>query len=456
MAKTLCAIAIGWVAGSLSLQAASPADGAYLRIAGSQIELITDLPGSQSLEELPVVFEQALPLWADYFDLPIERLLAWRMKGFVVRSEERFRRSGDWPADLPPFLHGFQRGDMLWVREQPSDYYLRHLWLHEGTHGVMGQFLGTTGPPWLAEGLAELLATHQWRDGRLQLGVMPVDKEEVPYWGRIKLIREDVVANRPFTVDDVVALRGDAFQEVRGYAWSWALVSLLDQHPRWSPIFRKHLRELRPGPPGIHELWTRRLLDALRAEELASDEASSQLDPPLTLEETWQLMIDQLDYGYEIADESVVTAASVRQLQDRGTASVDSQLGWQSSGWLVKKGERYRLTATGRYRVKQSDRPWMSEAGGITIAYNRGLPLGILLVAVRSRPGSGVHSSLVHPTPIGLEAEWSPDEDGVVYFRINETAGARRDNSGQLEIVLQRMRESGERGATRAKRSKPD
>ncbi len=448
LAGVVRGLAIGWLV-AISVASAAPADDGFLRVPGPQIELITDLPETESLKQLPLVFDRAVPLWGDYFGIPLERLQAWRMRGFVVRSEDRFRQAGYWPADLPPFLHGFQRGDALWVREQPSDYYLRHLWLHEGTHGVMLQFLGTTGPPWLAEGLAEYLATHLWQNDQLKLAVMPASKQDVPYWGRIKLLREEASAQRVLSIDEVVSLDGEAFQEVRGYAWSWALVALLDQHPDWRPIFHRRLKTLRPGRPGWQALWTRQLLDELRAVA-----RSSGADSPVTLEESWRLLIDQLDYGYDIADESVVTKPARIPGESQDTVVVDSRLGWQSSGWHVKKGERYRLSATGRYRVKRGERPWMSEAGGVTIVYNQGLPLGMLLATVRGTLGEDP-TSLARATPVGLEAEWTPDHDGVVYLRINERAGSRRDNEGQLRVTLSRP-ETLETGTPTANGRKPD
>ena len=88
---------------------------------------------------------------------------AWRMTGFLMKDKARFAERGLLPGDLPPFAHGYSRGRNLWLYEQPSDYYRRHLLLHEGTHGFMNTILGGCGPPWYMEGMAELLGTHRWR-----------------------------------------------------------------------------------------------------------------------------------------------------------------------------------------------------------------------------------------------------------------------------------------------------
>ena len=52
-------------------------------------------------------------------------------------------------------------GREFWLFDQPTDYYVRHLLLHEGTHVFMVSFLGGCGPGWYMEGTAELLGTHR-------------------------------------------------------------------------------------------------------------------------------------------------------------------------------------------------------------------------------------------------------------------------------------------------------
>ena len=55
----------------------------------------------------------------------------------------------------------FRCGAELWLRDQPTPYYRRHLLLHEGTHVFMASFLGGCGPGWYMEGIAELFGTHR-------------------------------------------------------------------------------------------------------------------------------------------------------------------------------------------------------------------------------------------------------------------------------------------------------
>ena len=124
------------------------------KIDGEYLTLYTDLPDAFEIDDIPNVFDKAVPLWRDYFEVPPEKVEGWKLVGYLIQSKEKFKKAGLLPADLPSFLHGYQRGREMWVYEQPSDYYRRHLVLHEGVHGFMNYALGGSGPPWYQEGLS--------------------------------------------------------------------------------------------------------------------------------------------------------------------------------------------------------------------------------------------------------------------------------------------------------------
>lgn len=407
-----------------------PTPAGFHQARSERVTLLTDLPSDPELDQLPEWFEQAIPQWCEYFAVASERADSWRLRGFVVRSEDRFRQEGLWPDDLPDFLHGYQRGPQFWTREQPSAYYQRHLWLHEGTHAFMNQFLGTVGPAWLAEGLADYLATHRIRDDQLELAVFPHDKDQFPYWGRIRLLREAVAAGRPLTVDQVAALPPEAFQEVRGYAWSWALVTLLDQHPQTQDVFRRRVRALAERRSPKDSRWTRGLLAELRT-----------VAP--TLDDAWFIFLDQMDYGYVIAEDVVreqpvepgKTRVEPAPLGSSSAVELSARQGWQATGWRVTKGQQYQLRASGRYRLQEGDPPWESEAGGVTIEYHRGRPRGELLASVRPLDASR-RSLPWKSVPIGLGTEWTANLDGMLYLRVNERADRLSDNEGSLRVEI--------------------
>ena len=172
-------------------------------LTGQHVRLFTDLPSSPAVDELPAVFDAAIPLWAKYFDLD-ESSIHGKFLGFLISDREKFAALGLLPEENRDFVNGYARNYEFWLVEQPSDYYRRHLLLHEGTHAFMQTQLGGAGPGWYMEGMAELLGTHRWQDGKLTVGVMPASKEATPMWGRIKIIRDAVKAGK------AVADRGGA------------------------------------------------------------------------------------------------------------------------------------------------------------------------------------------------------------------------------------------------------
>jgi hypothetical protein len=214
--------------------------------------------------------------------------------------------------DLPPFKNGYSRNDEFWLYEQPSDYYRRHLVLHEGVHGFMNTVLGACGPPWYMEGVAEYLATHRWQVGRLTLGFFPGNREEVPVWGRIRLIQDAVAERRAKTLPDVIRFDGRAHLAVEAYAWSWAAVVFFERHPRYHDRFAE-----------LTGLVLENRFNQLFYERFAAEWP--------TICEEWQLFIADLQYGHDIPRSAIDFVAG--QPLDAAGASVDvaADRGWQSS-----------------------------------------------------------------------------------------------------------------------------
>ena len=214
------------------------------KISGRHLTLYTDLPASPEVDRLPAVFDAAVPQWGEYFGIASGRLSDWRMLGFLVADRERFAQLGLLPVENRDFVNGYSRGYELWLDEQPSDYYRRHLLLHEGTHGFMMTHLGGCGSGWYMEGMAELMATHTWSrlpDGtdRLLLRQMPINRQEVPMWGRIKLVRDAYRLRETPSLAAVLQIDNRRKLAAAEYAWCWTLASMLDADPRFQKPFRQ-------------------------------------------------------------------------------------------------------------------------------------------------------------------------------------------------------------------------
>jgi hypothetical protein len=411
----------------------------FRKLEGRHITLITDVPSDSAVDELPQAFDAAFPQWCKYFSIDPKQHADWHVTGYLMQSKERFQQAGYWRKDLPPFLNGYCSGKEVWLYNQTSPYYRRHLLLHEGVHSFMYTLIGTDGPPWYMEGMAELLATHRWQDGQLTVNYFPREAAEVPGLGRIKLVQDDVAAGKGLSVGQVLAYDARAHLQVQPYAWSWALAAFLDGHPRYRDRFRQAAEFIRKGnfAKQFRQLFV--------------------TDWPQLVDE-WQVFTANLDHGYDLERMAIDFRPGEALADDGAQASVAADRGWQSSGIRLEAGKKYQLRASGRYQIGDKPRPWWCEPGGVTIRYNHGRPLGMLLAAiVPDDPPDGATVeplSLPQPAGVGLAAVLAPEQSGTLYFRINEPAGELADNSGELTVEIRRA-EQGEGSNGDKPRAKP-
>ena len=380
------------------------------KIVSRHLRLYTDLPSSNAVDELPAVFDAAVNQWADYFGIPQQRVSRWKMQGFLMKDKAKFAALRLLPETKTDFENGYAQGYELWLNEQPSDYYRRHLLLHEGTHGFMHTQLGHVGPGWYAEGTAELLGTHRWKDGKLKLNTMPASREEVPMWGRIKLIRDASRAGEALGLSAVLGLSSQRVLSTDQYAWCWGLCRFLDSHPQWQSKFRQLPKHVRDPKFNQHFL------------EAFSNSAVSQ---------EWVAFVAALDYGYA-ASQMAIVHSNPDKKPENGSVEIATDRGWQATGWQLKAGKQYEVTASGRFQIAQDSQPWPCEPGGVTLRYHEGQPLGILLGAI----SSAQDNSFANPVAIGLQQTLKPDHDGELYLRVNDSPAKLSDNKGSLQVTI--------------------
>lgn len=419
LASLALACAAAQAAGPREIDARRLAAAGLRVLEGRHVRILTDLPSSPGVDELPAVFDAAVPQWAAYFHLPLASLGEARWLGFIVQDRAKFAALDLLPAERPEFLSGFATDWEFWLAEQPSDYYRRHLVLHEGTHAFMQSQLGGAGPPWYMEGMAELLGTHEWRDGRLRLGVMPTSRDAAPMWGRTKLIRDAFAANRAWPLERVLALDNGRSMPTDEYAWAWALATLLDGTPQ----YRERFRSLRTSAadPRFDERFR-----AMFAGDWADVVAS------------WQAFVAEVDYGYDAPRMAIQHAetAPVESASRRTRIAVDR--GWQSAGWLLRGGRTYRVSASGRYEIVRGDEAWPCEPGGVTIEYFNGRPTGALLGALRYVEGpSAGPGTFARPMRIGLGTTITPERDAVLYVRVNDAPATVAANRGEITLHIE-------------------
>ncbi|HTQ38551.1 MAG TPA: hypothetical protein VMJ32_05960 [Pirellulales bacterium] len=388
------------------------------KLESRRLVLYTDLPTVPEVDELPQVFDQAFELWCKYFGLDAARYPDWKMRASIIDNPQRFIDAGLMPADLPKFLNGYTRGHECWLYNQTSPYYRRHLLLHEGVHGFMFSLVGSNAPPWYIEGMAELLGTHHWEQGKLQLPYFPQHAAEVPKLGRIEIVQKDFEQHRAMRLADVMAYDRLAHLHVEPYGWSWAACAFLDGHPKYRDKFWQM-----QGRLSVHNHFN-------------ADLVAAYGDDYPHLEEEWEVFVANLDYSYDFGRMAIdFTPGEPLGSQNR-RVEVQADRGWQNSGVLLEAGKTYKLTASGRFQVASDPKPWISEPNGVSVRYIHGRPLGLMLGAVHPEHTDHAVSSLVNPIVVGLAATITPYETGTLYLRVNDSAGELSDNAGQAEVNI--------------------
>ena len=391
------------------------------KLEGRHLVLTTDLPSGPEIDSLPALFDQAVPQWAAYFGIDPAATTVWRVRGVLIGDREKFASLGMLPAEVT-LVHGYAKGSEIWLFDQPTDYYRRHLLLHEGTHAFMAKFLGGGGPGWYSEGMAELLATHSLdaKTGKLTLNVMPQDRGDVPMLGRIKLVRDAAADGHLLALPEVMKFDNKKQLDSDAYAWCWAAAKFLDSSPRYRARFRELANHVQD--PEFNALIKRRY--AADWDDLLAE---------------WQAFVATLEHGYDFQRMAIQFERGTPLAGQPREVKIAADRGWQSSGVWLEAGKTYRVAVRGRFQVasERSDgleHSWPSEAGGVTIEYHGGRPLGILLGAIV--PERGEDSTFAKPQAIGLGCEMTPDVSGTLYLRVNDSAAKLGDNRGALTIRI--------------------
>ena len=397
---------------------------AGLRVLRSdRLVLYTDLPQSANVDAMPAVFDQAFPQWAEFFDVDVRQFTSWRVVGMLMRERRSFEAVGLYPPELPEFKNAFTRYDHFWAYEQSSDYYLRHLMLHEGAHAFMQTLKPHFERPWAQEGLAELLGTHRWENNKLTLNWFPDQPLSVSGLGRIELIQKAYQQNQALAIQDVLQFNNRAHLQVEPYAWCWALCAFLQGEAATKQAF----------------------LEWAHGNNLASQAALERLllkQESNEISDAWQVFIADLDHGFDFS-RNQLDFSSGETLEQSRQLKVEAGKGWQNSGVRLKKGSTYQFQAQGRFQVAADPQPWISEPAGVTLEYYRGRPLGelhgIVRLAENERKGKTGWSA---PFLIGAGTEFHATESGVLYLKINDSAGKLADNSGNIEVTIEPNRET--------------
>ena len=107
----------------------------------------------------------------------------------------------------------------------------------------------------------------------------------------------------------------------------------------------------------------------------------------------------------------------------------NSSNGWTNSGWVVKKGQRIRITGSGEINLGKNQR---SSPGG---SYDledeakllKAVPTGALIAVIGDDNNDFIY--------IGASREFIAERDGALFLGVNE--GNLNDNSGSFEVKVE-------------------
>lgn len=391
---------------------------------GRWIKIVTDLPSSPATDSLPQSVDAAVPQWIRFWKQPANCVDGWQLTLYLIEDLPRFRQAGLIPRNLPDFPHGFQSGKEAWAIVQPSDYFTRHLVLHESFHGFAEHVFGGTGPSWFAEGTAEMMATHTGSAGTIRVPIIPASREAAPYWGRFKIINQRRDEHVVPAIETILGQRNALYAEVEPYVWSWSAAVLMTMYPE----YRSALTAA-----------SKRVVD--RSSNFALAFRGDLESEWPALRTRWQLLMEDFDYGYDIARNradwkmpDLDWTGSIRSMK------IAANRGWHSAGVKIPAGAEIQVKATGRYSLGNQPRPWICEPPGVTVRYHRGHPLGMVLAALV--PIADGENGVVRPLQVervGSRASIVAKQDSWLYFRIGDDPSELADNQGEATVQFVRQ-----------------
>ncbi|MEI6240223.1 MAG: hypothetical protein WCR51_07530 [Planctomycetia bacterium] len=424
------ALALTLIVGSAAAE--SPADLA--RRAGLQVfesrhlTLVTDRPprADDGVQDLPGVFDEAFVTWCRHYGLDPGPHASWRVVGCLMVDRERFRVAGLLPVDgvVPDFENGFCVGDRFWLMDQSNRDYRRHLLLHEGVHAFTLTLRDADAPPWYTEGIAEYLATHRLEHGgdatsRFTMTPIPRRRADVEQLGRIEHLRHLHDAGQAPSLADVFATPPQAHRVLGAYAASWAAVTLLAGHPAYRDAFTATERQ------PLDRDFTARL------------QASPGWDATAATRD-FDAFVADLDYGYDF-ERMTIDWSPGQPLAAAEKVAIAADRGWQNTGWSLTTGQRCSFTASGRVTVGQVSACRLeSPPDGITLRWDRGRPVGRLLVAQWVEPDDGGRPSF-RILAEGSSGTFTAATAGPLYLKLNESPGDLADNAGEYTLSLKPM-----------------
>lgn len=264
---------------------------------------------------------------------------------------------------------------------------------HECTHGFCHLAFGSTGPTWLAEGLAEM--GQYWKVDKLAVDANP---RVIAYLQASEPKRKLLEIAIPGRVDPGTW---------KDYAWRWALCHLLANNPNYADRFKP-------------------LAMALMKQQEAASFQTVYGPTARQIAFEYELFLDSLDNGYRADlcawqwNQKFAPLSGKRRTQ----VEISAAGGWQASGVLLEKGVSYDLAAVGDWKIAKDGGQY--DADGDQAGRGR-------LVAVVFND-----FQLSDPIQIGKLKSFSSPTGGQLFLRCQDDWNKLSDNSGKLIVHIRR------------------
>lgn len=262
---------------------------------------------------------------------------------------------------------------------------------HESTHAFCTLTFGSTGPTWLAEGVAEM--GQYWRADETAVNISP---------GVLQYLQNTTPKR---SLGEIAIPGRTAAGGWQDYAWRWALCHLLANNPNYSDQFKPLAMALMSGQKGA---------------------SFAAVYGPVEREISFEYdqFLAALDNGYDARlcawqwDKRFTPLRGARPSRSK----VLARYGWQASGVTVAAGTEYDLTAPGEWKL--------TPKGDVLTADGDRQERGKLLGVVMNE------FELSEPFELGQEVRFTPPESGGLYLRCNDNWNALADNSGELSVSI--------------------
>ena len=333
----------------------------------------------------------------------LEKFLGRRMtgvvEGFVARDLAKFPPG---LIDDPYGVEKITRGEGVCINSRLGPQRHARLYAcddhgviqHECVHGLCHLTFGSTGPTWLAEGLAEL--GNYWKDGERAI--------DVP--AAVIAVLQNARPKRKL-LEIAVPGRTDA-GTWQDYAWRWALCHLLANNPNYSDRF---------VPLAVALMEEREGVSFESVYGPVAREVSFEYDQFLAT----------LGNGYRSDLTAWPWRANFQRLNAADTTvKIKAQAGWQASRVLVEPGERLEIVAAGTWKVGAAGKPL--DADGEEDGRGR------LVAAVFADDALGPE------IPLGAKATLEPAAAGQLFLRCADAWTEIGDNDGEISVTIRRAK----------------